>query len=287
MSEKLEQKKYLCYNLHIKVTFVKVIKMEHTNLYELIEYLKYGTKLNISVVFLNHNGNFKTELPLEMAIHAKEYCNHIKSTSTGYKTCVKCRNTALKKAIDHKKPFGGLCFNGVYEYCLPVCEDEGVIAVIFVGNIYPKNPDKNVVEFEDTFEKNFDEKKCENISRIIENQIKLLINEYSDIKTEYNPLISNILNFIAESYTTDIRVDEISKIFGYNEKYIGKLFLKHIGKTIKEYVNEKRLSLSTKLLRNTDLSITEIALKSGFNNVTYFNRLFKQKYNMSPNKYRK
>lgn len=261
--------------------------MEHTSLNKMIEYLKYGTKLNISVVFLNDNGNFKTELPFEMAIHAKEYCNFKKSTAQGYKTCEKCRNTALKKAIYEKKPFGGLCFNGVYEYCYPVCNGEDVIAVIFVGNIFPNNPTDELINFEDTFEKNFDEIKCDNICRIVENQIKLLIKEYSDIKIGYNPLISNIINFIAESYTSDICVSELSKIFGYNEKYIGKLFIKHTGKTIKEYLNEKRLTLALSLLGNTTLQITEVASKCGFNNVTYFNRLFKEKYGTSPNKYRK
>ncbi|MBE7054428.1 MAG: helix-turn-helix domain-containing protein [Ruminococcaceae bacterium] len=260
--------------------------MEYTSLNELISYLKYGTKLNICVVFLNDNGNFKTKLPTEMAIHTKEYCTYMKSTTAGYKSCVKCRNTALEKAIEDKKAFGGLCFKGVYEYCYPVCEGDDVIAVIFVGNIFPKNPDEKIYEFEDTFEKSFDEKKCDDICKIIENQIKLLIKEYSNIKTEYNPLISNIINFIAESYTTDIYVSDISKIFGYNEKYIGKLFIKHTGQTIKEYLNEKRLNHASSLLKSTKLSITEIASKCGFNNVTYFNRLFKEKYNMSPNKYR-
>ena len=194
--------------------------MEYTSLNELISYLKYGTKLNICVVFLNDNGNFKTKLPTEMAIHTKEYCTYMKSTIEGYKSCVKCRNTALEKAIEDKKAFGGLCFKGVYEYCYPVCEGDDVIAVIFVGNIFPKNPDEKIYEFEDTFEKSFDGKKCEDICKILENQIKLLIKEYSNIKTEYNPLISNIINFIAESYTTDIYVSDISKIFGYNVKYL-------------------------------------------------------------------
>ena len=76
-------------------------------------------------------------------------------------------------------------------------------------------------------------------------------------------------------------------LFNYNEKYIGKLFKAQTGFTVKEYLNRRRLDTAEQLLRNTKLSITEISSKSGFNNVTYFNRLFKKHFNFSPKNYRK
>ena len=52
------------------------------------------------------------------------------------------------------------------------------------------------------------------------------------------------------------------------------------------YVNEKRLEEAEKQLRESDKSILEIALDCGFENVTYFNRLFKRKHGIPPGKYR-
>ena len=109
--------------------------MEHSNLYDFISCLEYGTNVHISVVFLDNFGNFKTNLPKCSAIHSKPFCTFMKSTPTGYEKCFKCRNAALKKAMNIRKSFGGLCFNGVYEYCRPVIENDVVIAVIFIGNI--------------------------------------------------------------------------------------------------------------------------------------------------------
>ncbi len=261
--------------------------MNHSNLYDLLYALEYGTNIHISVVFLDNNGNYKTSLPEEKVIHSKPYCTFMKSTPSGYTKCFKCRNAALKKAISTLRPFGGNCFNGVYEYCHPVTEKNRVLAVIFIGNILSSPSsyeEKNF--FIDTFEKNFDEEKCVLFAGLIENHIKLLLSEYEDGKGVTNPLVTNIINYIEESFHSDITVKEISEFFNYNEKYLGKLFKKHSGLSVKEYINTKRLRLAEQLLASTNLSVTEISAKSGFNNVTYFNRLFKKQYNLSPRDYR-
>lgn len=263
--------------------------MEHSSLSDLISCLEYGTNIHISIVFLGSTGNFKTELAEAHVIHSKPFCRFMKSTPGGFDKCFACRNLALQKAITGKKPFGGLCFNGIYEYCSPVIEKDDVIAVIFIGNILPdipKHPSEQAERFSSTFEKNVDEETCRQFSGILENQIKLLTCEYAGMQTGFDPLITNIKNYIEESLYHDISVRQLAAVFNYNEKYIGKVFKKHTGKTIKEYMNIKRLQKVEDLLKNTPLSITEISAKTGFNNVTYFNRLFKRHWHMSPTAYR-
>ena len=51
-------------------------------------------------------------------------------------------------------------------------------------------------------------------------------------------------------------------------------------------MNIKRLKKAEELLKNTKLSITEVSGKAGFNNVTYFNRIFKRYLHVSPMEYR-
>lgn len=261
--------------------------MEHSDLFELISCLEYGTKLHISIVFLNNYGNVKTMLPTEHVSHSKPYCDFMKAKHNGLKKCIKCRNLALKKAVSEKVSFAGLCINGIYEYCHPVIDDRDIIAVIFIGNILSKEPEtEDIKRFYETFELNFDEEKCRRVCRVLENHIKLLISEYPSGSTGFNPLIENIRNYIEESLYYDISVGNIASVFNYNEKYIGKLFKRQTGKTLKEYVNAERLKRSKELLKNTSLSVTEISAKVGFNSVSYFNRLFKRYFNMSPTIYR-
>lgn len=59
-----------------------------------------------------------------------------------------------------------------------------------------------------------------------------------------------------------------------------------VGIGIKDYINKIRLTEATRLLVNTDLTIMEIADKTGFSNQQYFSTVFKQAYETSPSKYR-
>ena len=90
--------------------------MEYSSLYQLITCLEYGTRVHINVVFLGNTGNYKTKLPAEKVTHSKPFCEFMKSTPKGFERCFACKNFALHKAITGRKPFGGFCFNGIYEY---------------------------------------------------------------------------------------------------------------------------------------------------------------------------
>ncbi len=253
--------------------------MEHTALQEFLQFLEYGTNLHITVVFLENYGNEKTKLNSYFVNHSKPYCEFQKSTPGGLSRCVKCRNKAISRVCETKTAFGGLCDGGVYEYITPVMHEDVVIAVIFIGNI------KDSDEF--PFEKNFDEDMCRRLSLIIENHIKLLIKEYPSKKVKFNPLIINIKNYIEESLFGEISVSEIARLFNYNEKYIGKLFKEEEGVGMIEYVNARRLDKSCELLRLSSKTVIEVAQQTGFNNVTYFNRLFKKRFGKTPTEYRR
>ncbi len=254
--------------------------MEHSSLQELLCFLEYGTRLHITVAFLENYGNKKTMLDKYFINHSKPYCDFFKSTPGGLLKCISCRNKAFNKAISERVPFGGLCSGGIYEYVSPVIYDGAVIAVLFVGNI----SDREIHGF--SFEKNFDEEKCRRLCTIIENHIKLLVKEYSNDIHSYSPLIVNIKNYIEESLFGEISVSEIARIFNYNEKYIGKLFKEEEGVGMLEYINTKRLDKSCELLKLSSKTVIEVARQTGFNNVTYFNRLFKKRFGKTPTEYR-
>lgn len=269
----------------------------YIGLQQLINHLEYGTKLHISVVFQGNYGNEKTLLSHESSIHSKPVCDEAKSMPNGFKRCFTCRNTALKKALDTKLPFGGLCINGVYEYCRPVVENNDVICIIFIGNILSDDealkekirrrlPEKESLT--DTLEKSFSQNSCEELSLIIEAYIKmLLITSEKNTDKEFNPLIENIKSYIDANMSYDISLFQTAKFFHYNEKYLGRLFKKETGQSFKQYLNMIRAEHAKKLLTDTNDTVINISLKAGFNNVTYFNRVFKSQFHMCPVEYRR
>ncbi|MBQ2696266.1 MAG: helix-turn-helix domain-containing protein [Clostridia bacterium] len=264
--------------------------MDHTSLSDLIWSIEYGTKIHLCIVFLNDYGNHMTKLSGEHIYHSKPFCEYMKSQGNSFKQCVACRNRALKKAIEEKQGFGRLCCNGVYEYCYPVICDKEVAAVIFLGNILSggeKGKNSAIEAFYETFEHDFSEDSSQRICEIVAKQILLLLKEYSNVKSEFPVLITNIRHYLEDMIFSDVSVSDIAAEFNYSEKYIGRLFKKHTGKTIKEYVGEQRLQRAVKLLFSSEYTITEISVMTGFNNLTYFCRKFKEQYGISPRDYQK
>ena len=65
-----------------------------------------------------------------------------------------------------------------------------------------------------------------------------------------------------------------------------RFFKKYIGMSCIQYINNLRLDNASKLLTTTNKTIMEISLDVGFDNLSYFNKLVKRKYNMTPKAFR-
>lgn len=103
--------------------------------------------------------------------------------------------------------------------------------------------------------------------------------------TIYN--VKLILDYISEHYTEAITIEELAEILHFSPQYFMRFFKKYTGMTCLDYINDYRLNTAAKLLLETSQTISEVAQKVGLGNVSYFNRLFKRKYEMTPREYRK
>lgn len=98
-------------------------------------------------------------------------------------------------------------------------------------------------------------------------------------------IIIEIIKYIDESYKNASLI-EIAEIINQSDYKLSKLIKKHIGCTFKDLLREKRLSKSGELLTSTDMTIIEIIESVGYENITYFYRIFSEKYKMTPKEYR-
>ena len=98
-------------------------------------------------------------------------------------------------------------------------------------------------------------------------------------------ILKNILTKMKAEYQT-VSLDTIAKDFGYSKAHICKLFKKHYNSTFQTKLNEIRILHAKKLLSDTNMSVTDISYKIGFESTEYFYRLFKKSCNETPNGYR-
>lgn len=101
-----------------------------------------------------------------------------------------------------------------------------------------------------------------------------------------NLIIIEVLKYIDNNYST-ATLFEISEIVNQPHYKISKLVKKHTNMTFKELLQEKRLNKAKQLLNETDISIVEIISLVGYENLTYFYKIFKEKYGYTPKDFRK
>ena len=97
--------------------------------------------------------------------------------------------------------------------------------------------------------------------------------------------IMDIFRYIEENYR-DGSLSEAARILHYDFFWLSHEIKNRTGKTYTEHLQEKRLSQATFLLRTTSLSVEEIAVAVGYQNKSYFHRIFAEKHGTSPKKYR-
>lgn len=98
--------------------------------------------------------------------------------------------------------------------------------------------------------------------------------------------VNEIINYIDVNYKEKITIDELAFIFKTNRSTLCKEFKLNTGKTIAEYVADKKLESAKRKIKSTDKTFTEIAEELNFESIHYFTRFFKKHMGISPKTYR-
>ena len=98
-------------------------------------------------------------------------------------------------------------------------------------------------------------------------------------------LIFQVLTYIDENYKNG-ELTELAALLHYNIYWLSRAVKRLTGRTYKELLQIKRLNQASFLLLNTRLSITDISIAVGYDNTSYFYRLFRSYFKMSPKEYR-
>ena len=117
----------------------------------------------------------------------------------------------------------------------------------------------------------------------------LLIRKYPSVKEVSSPdreQLKMVLHKIEKNIDENLTVGEMAKFCGWSDSHFMRWFKKMTGQGFTAYLNDHRLNLAAELLRITDATVLDIAGRVGFDNLSYFNRLFKRRYGMTPREYR-
>ena len=114
------------------------------------------------------------------------------------------------------------------------------------------------------------------------NEIFFELDKYSQF-----PRITAVFEFIEANYHRPLQLKEVAATLGYSPAYLTDLVRRRTGRTVKQWIVERRMDRARKLLLNTEASIAYIAEQTGYLDTAYFIRQFKQLHGTSPHQWRK
>ena len=135
------------------------------------------------------------------------------------------------------------------------------------------------------------QKNFRNINQTTMGLLFILLQNQSDKINKNDPdqyeqnLIFTALKYIEDNYRTGT-LEELSSLTGQPDYYISKLIKRHAGHTFKNLLQIKRLNQAAFLLTTTRLPVENIIMLAGYDNTSYFHRIFKEHFHMTPKAYR-
>ena len=124
----------------------------------------------------------------------------------------------------------------------------------------------------------------------VQGAMNLILSDFvSDVTSAIPDLVKfdEVLKYIDENYKKNITLDELASIMNISTMYFSNYFKKVFRISPKQYVLNKRLTESQRLLLESRMSIKEIAYEVGFENENYFSEFFSSKVGVSALKFRK
>ncbi|MDR0707994.1 MAG: AraC family transcriptional regulator, partial [Treponema sp.] len=110
--------------------------------------------------------------------------------------------------------------------------------------------------------------------------------EWNDRKSEENRLFEKT-RFLLEDCYEDVSMADLIAAFGHNKDYFNHMIKRHTGMTYSAFLQNIRLEKAELLLQSTEFPVEQIARKVGYENLSYFYRIFTRKFAMKPDEMRR
>lgn len=133
--------------------------------------------------------------------------------------------------------------------------------------------------------------KCQSIHEVCQLSKQMTVDYCSLVKKmsvlEHSPTVKKIIDYVNLTLNKPFNLNELASYLNFNKTYLCRVFKDEMNKTIIDFVNEKKIQEAKFMLTQTDFTLSDIAYRLGFNDPSYFSKVFKNKTNYSPQQYRK
>lgn len=105
------------------------------------------------------------------------------------------------------------------------------------------------------------------------------------VPEETADVVAETAAYVKAHLSDTLSVDELARRVYMNPEHLTRQFKKRYNKTLLEYITQERMTLAAEMLRHSDMSISMISARTGYPNYSYFTKIFKKYYGVTPREY--
>lgn len=270
----------------------------------------------------NHHGDYvafhNVRIPLDnymvrLALHninSNPYCMYVKSNPEVWNHCIARQGKVVQRCS--QGIFCGVCYAGMGEVVFPITDTNGdILGFISVSGfrMQPELAKQKMRHFALKYQMDYQQllgiyqdstqpepTDLEGLKARIAplcNMFVLLHHELQGLYTrgvesqKQSCLLSHAITYIHKNYTNNIQMADIADECHCSVSTLSHLFKKETGVSISQFLGNLRIERGKALLRDTELTVSQISDALGFCNANYFCRMFKETVGCSPSAYRK
>lgn len=229
---------------------------------------------------------------LTIASAANDYCMSFQAIGTNNQLCRCSDNTILDKCALSMKLETHICHAGLCDAAMPIMKNGIILGYVIFGRIRSTNSPSESKYSADTSNEDMLASLYHKLPFFSDEQLYCLHDLLSHIlfekaiEIETDEFIEFATNFIETHLNEPLCVDRLCRELNVSRNYLYRSFHDYYEKTVNEYITEQRMNKAKSFLSKTNLPVYVIAEKIGFENHTYFCKLFKRKTGFSPSNYR-
>lgn len=153
----------------------------------------------------------------------------------------------------------------------------------YTSQLNLKSSQKPKIQVETTY---FNKMVIPEIEQAFTQHVKDIMERYHhDAKAEEDPM-EQIRDYIESHYDENIKLSKLADDYHLSKEHISRKFKQQYDVTLIEYLTNRRMTVAKELLGNAEISIKDIAVLVGYEDVKYFSKVFRRKFKMTPTEYR-
>lgn len=226
----------------------------------------------------------------------ERFCTLLRQTQEGNAACQKSDMAGCQACAASKEPVIYRCHAGLTEAVVPIFEKGNVLAYVMFGQILQEDPgDKTGRRLKTRYPQLSDAADLLPVRSQAQLQaaatVLQAITSYMMTNRWVTPgkseFIRQLDSYLSDHLGSSICVEEICQVFQVGRTRLYELCTDYLGCGPAEYIRAYRIRQAQTFLRETDLSITQIAFRTGFSDYNHFSKTFKQHTGISAREYKK